>query len=265
MKTKKLSFAMLLVVAVAMSAFGQTSKREVVFTMNANEVIYQNEYALFQTFNRNRFACITLDTITDKYTFVFNGERIKTASSCGNQWDDEWHLYYINPGEAKGYIFAYRENGRWYINYRGVVDGGFDDVTLFSSDYEGERYTPEKNYDYLYKLAGRWYVSKNGKNRKISLIERTGEYGKYYVNVNGSTVGGPYGSFVDYLTLTESGKYAYCYWDNGYYVNVNGSTVAGPYESIYGLTLTESGKYAYSYRDNGKHYVNVNGSTVGGP
>jgi hypothetical protein len=101
---------LMLVTTVATSAFGQNPQREVVFTLNANEVIYENEYALSQTLHQNRFACMTLDTITDKHTFVFNGQRIKTAS----EKDCIDHLDYVNPGEAKGYAFTCEENGRWY-------------------------------------------------------------------------------------------------------------------------------------------------------
>ncbi|MDR0745179.1 MAG: hypothetical protein LBF17_01635 [Mediterranea sp.] len=305
MKTQKLFSVMLLVVVLATSAFGQPSKREVVFTMNANEVIYENEYALFQTFNQNRFACVTHDTVTKEFTFVFNGERIRTALGNGNMFDDDWHLYYANPGEAKGYVFTYRENGRWYINYHGVIEGGFDEVYCENPFYE-RIYTPGKGYDYLYKLAYRWYASRNGENRKIGFVEKMGEDGRQRLNINGVIVG-PYGS-VSNVTLTENGKYAYCYKENGkhyvnvngftvggpyqhdinglalardgkyafgysndekwyeVYVNVNGSTVGGPYEyDISGLTLAENGEYAYSYRNNGKYYVNVNGFTVGGP
>jgi hypothetical protein len=258
MKSKNLLLSLLLLVAtVATSAFGQNPKREVVFTLNANEVIYENEYALFQTLNQNRFTCITHDTITDKYTFVFNGQRIKTVS----EKYDIVHLDYVNLGEAKGYAFSYEENGKWYINYHGVVDGGFEDI-LWKDDYYVR--TSERDYDYLYKLAGRWYTSKNGKRKKANAIERIYKDGQDYVNVDGS-VGGPYDD-IDYLRLTESGKYAYSYKDNDkYYVNINGSIVGGHFDDIDDLRLTESGKYAYRYNDNGKWYVNINGSTVGGP
>ncbi|MDR3118318.1 MAG: hypothetical protein LBU44_02685 [Mediterranea sp.] len=252
------------------TSFEQNLKRKVVFTMNTNEVIYENNYFLCQTLNQKRFAYVAHDTVTGEYTFVFNGERIRTAPNYGDLYDDEWDLYYVNPGEEKGYVFKYRENGRWYINYYGVTDGGFDDVCyhfLFSDDEE--RYTPEKDYDYLYKLADKWYACKNGRKKEISFIEGVykDEDGEYYVNVNGS-ISGPYEDIND-LALTESGKYAYSYGNNNgkYYVNVNGFTVGGPYEAIFydSLIFTESGKYAYSYYDNEKWYVNVNGTIVGGP
>jgi hypothetical protein len=248
------------VTTVATSAFGQTPQREVVFTLNANEVIYKNEYALFQTLNQNRFACITHDTITNKYTFVFNGQRIKTVSEIRKDYID--CIDYVNPGEAKGYAFSYKENGKWYINYHGVVDGGFENMR-WEDDYDVR--TSERDYDYLYKLVGSWYTSKNGKKKRANVIERIYKDGQYYVNVDGSTVGGPYDDIDDY-TFTESGKYTYSYKDNDkYYVNINGSIVGGPYDDIDDYTFTESGKYAYSYKDNDEYYVNINGSIVGEP
>jgi hypothetical protein len=288
----------------------QNPKREVVFTINANEEIYDEEYSLYQTFDQNYFACTTFDTITKKYTFIFNGERIVRK---GDIWDEMWHLYYVNPGEAKGYIFTYKDNDKWFVNCRGVVDGGFDDISmgnrykeLNSIDiifpdhpgpyipglYTPDLYTTEKDYDYLYKISNEWYASKNGENNKINFIERIYEDNRYYVNVNGITVGGlytlsytvvdwPYNntfnlssycSFMEsqsayHAALTESGKYAYSYRDGRkWYVNVNGSIIGGPYEcdnNINDLILTESGKYAYSYKHNGKYYVNVNGYIIG--
>jgi hypothetical protein len=263
---------LVLVATVATSAFGQTPKREVVFTLNANEVIYENEYTLFQTLNQNRFACMTWNTITNEYTFVFNGEKIKIAPEDGNYYSYTWHLYYVNPDETKGYVFTYEENGEWYVNCRGVVDGGFDEIRCeHTYSYENDLCISEKDYDYLYKLADRWYASKNGKNKKINFIETIYKGGRRYISVNGSTVSGPYeyGDIQGYA-LTESGKYAYFYGDHGRsYINVNGRTVDEPYHwwhsSRSNLTLTESGKYAYFYGDNGERYLNVNGSIVGGP
>jgi hypothetical protein len=305
MKTEKRFSAMLPVVAIAMSVFGQNPKREVVFTMNANEVIYENEYTLFQTFTSNRFACMTHDTITDKYTFVFNGQRIRMAAESGHIHDEDWHLHSVNPLEAAGYVFTYRDEGRWYINYHGLVHGGYDDVCYgpYYTEGRSELYTPEREYDYLYKLAGKWYAVRNGKNKRIDFIERIHKDDGYYVNINGTTIG-PYG-VVTGLALTKNGKYAYYYWDSGkwhvningstvnefdddYYnytvaltgsgkyaymyrnndkwcININGSVVVEPYVDVNGLTLIESGKYAYYYWDNGKWYVNVDGSVVGGP
>jgi hypothetical protein len=261
---------MSLAAAVTTSAFGQNPKREVVFTMNTHEVIYENEYVLYQTFSQNHFACVTRDTITKDFTFIFNGERIKIASGNGDKTDGEWHLCYANPGEVKGYIYAYKENGRWFINYRGATNGGFDDVrcTYSFSGPDQELYTPERDYDYLYKLADRWYADKNGENKRIDFIEKIYEDGRYYLNINGAIVG-PYGS-VSNIRLTGNGKYAYSYRNNGkYYVNVNDSLVGGPYEhDISGLALTGSGKYAYGYSDNGRwyeDYININGITIGGP
>ncbi|MDR3118320.1 MAG: hypothetical protein LBU44_02695 [Mediterranea sp.] len=263
MKTKKLLLTMLPALAAATSVFGQQLKREVVFTMNANEVVNQNEYALLN----NRFACMTHDTITKELTFVFNGERVRTMRADSRREDDAWSLYYVNPGQEKGYIFTYKEDGKWFVNCRGVVDGGFDDVysqNLPVGDEERELYVWEKNYDYLYKLAGLWYVCKNGESRKINFIEKVYENGLQRLNINGKSAG-PYNSVPD-VALTESGKYAYSFSDNGrYYLNVNGSVKGWHYNSIYSVALAQGGKYAYSYHHNGSSYMNINGVFVEGP
>ncbi|MDR3118319.1 MAG: hypothetical protein LBU44_02690 [Mediterranea sp.] len=281
MKAKRLFLAMLPVLVVAASVFGQAPKREVVFTMNANEVIYEGELASFLKFSQKRFGCLVHDTVTDLCTLVFNGKRIKTAPE--NEWVpdfNEWYLYYVNPDEDKGYIFKYKENDKWYVNCRGVVAGGFDNAFYFTGYYDyGDVFTTAKDYDYLYKLDGLWYAVKNRKKEKVHFIEGIYKDWKCYVNVNGTNVGGPYG-IAYYWRLTQSRKYAFFYTDDDgkWYMNVNGFTVGGPYlcdSYDIKLVLTESGKYAYTYGNShdkfGDGYygyaffVNVNGSIVGEP
>jgi hypothetical protein len=254
MDTKKMYLSVLLVFTVAMYAFGQNPKREVIFTLNANEEIYYNEYYLSQTANQNHFACVIYNTLTKKYTFVFNGKRIK-------EFDNHYErLYSFNVGKNNTYVLTYRENGKWYIDYNGIVDGGFDDIRVGNRMSRYYMQTPEKNYDYLYKLAGKWYAHKNGKNRKIAFIEFClNDRDFYCININGN-ISGSYESIHYDFTLTESGKYAYCYKDNGeWYANINGN-ISKPYIHPITITLTESGKYAYCYGDNRKWYVNINGS-----
>ena len=241
-------------------------KREVLFTLGENEEIYGSEYFAAQYLNQNRFACIVRDTLKKTYTFVFNGKLIITI----NDWI---RVNYLNVNEENGYIFYYhKEEEGYYVNCKGVEDGSFEDVSFnpsyYKLDYDGD-------YDFFYKLAGRWYVHKDGRNKLIPQKENNKtkneisferEKNKYYVTINGVRIPNQqgYDMVYDYLKLTESGKYAYMYRNNGKsYVNINGKSSQG-YDDVYGdVKLTESGKYAYKYSDNDKYYVNINGTIHG--
>jgi hypothetical protein len=122
-------------------------------------------------------------------------------------------------------------------------------------------------------LAGRWYGCKEGQRPKLipqeqeqeqkqKKITTVYENEKYYLTINGSRVSNQGYDAVYNLYLTESGKYAYFYRNDGkWYVNINGSSSPAYDEVGYNLSLTESGKYAYYYRNDDKWYVNINGSS----
>lgn len=283
---------MLLIFTAGAYVFGQQSvgqnpKREVIFTMNPNEVIFQDEYFAYNYFGQNRFACILRDTITDKYTFVFNGKRVLSSTEMIG-------VNYLNLNETNGYAVHYYSNGVDYnnitLNIRGTVYENVDDWYA-DENYENISYTTEKqdgyymhyrgmtdgpfekiefnkDYDYTYLLAGKWWGHRNGKNELMpedtsNKIYTAYEDGKYYLYVNG-TKSQAYDSYI-HLYTTKSGKYAYTYENSTNkknertYVNINGTETI-IYGNILDLILNESGKYLYSYRENGKWYININGS-----
>jgi hypothetical protein len=159
-------------------------------------VVLSNEYCVKQAFDKNYFACFTLDTVTHKYTFVFNNKRIFTTildvEEYGkSHWDEEIEgLYlpkhyddefysrsnfpYINSSEDNGYKFKYKKiegnDTNLYVNNKGVVEGPFEDV-IFNIEPAFFRWGSwDKNYDYKYQLAGQWYGhSSNGKNKRINI------------------------------------------------------------------------------------------------
>ena len=287
MRTTKTLLIALCIFTATISAFGQNPvqnlKRTVVFTMNPGEKMnynccdYKNQgFSFAQDGNKNRFAALLEDT-HENYTFVFNGTRIKLSS---NKDVHDFDIF-----EDNAYVITYKENDRYYINYNGVIDGDFEDITVdkmgsyreYIKTKDGAYLiTTEKDYDYLYKLAGRWYAHKNGKNKKINFAtdyykkNENGPYKKrnYYVNINGKTIGNHDG--ISALRLYENGNYSYRYEEDGKgYVNINGN-IHGPYDKYYydGWNpdvdkLTESGEYAYFYEKNKKSYVNISGKIEG--
>ena len=244
-------------------------KRSVLLTLGQNESIWAGEYFAAQYFNENRFACIIYDDVKKSCTFVFNGKRIITTDA--NDFSGSARNFsYLNIAEENGYVFYYtkKENGvvNYYVNYKGTIDGPFEDISLHANNSFRRPNgnitltTLVKEYDYLYRLAERWYAHKDGKNKKVDFAESIYDYNsrKSSVNINGS-ISQRY-DWVGDVCLTESGKYAYCYENNGkYYANINGSISQG-YDFVRYLCLTESGKYAYSYESNGKRYANINSS-----
>lgn len=249
MKLKK-NLSLLFIFTVAMCAFAQNPKRDVVFMLNPNEAIHGNEYYLLQNFNQNRFSCLIYNTSTYENTFVFNGKRIQTAP---------WILVqYLNVNEENGYIISYykrTENGiEWYINNKGNVEGPFDTVWF------------DDDYDYCYALAGRSWGHKNGRNELIQEKKRT--YCGYYENTWYVYDDVQYREYdnVEHLRLTEkfkNGRYAYYYKENGkYYANINGH-IYGAYDGIYvdggsPFYIDNDGNFGYRYYLQGTVYKKRN-------
>ena len=262
---KKMYLSVLVIFTIIMFANGQNPKREVVFTLDTNEVIFEKEYYLLQSFNQHRFACMIQDTITKELTFVFNGRRIKKTDPFTHP--NFIYSSKINLAKENGFVIWYKEKNQWYINYNGVIDGGFEDIYLCDNSVypRAKISTPEKNYDYLYKLSGKWNACKNGKNKKIDVIEPYNvQENEWYVSINGYTINpsDPY-DYVWNSTLTESGSFAYTYKKDGlWFINVNGNIIGG-YENVYNLIYTNSEKIAYFFTENKKNYVNINGNIYG--
>ena len=239
-------------------AFGQNPLRKVVFTLNENESIVSNEYYLMQQFNKNRFACMVYDNLRKKSTFILNGKRIKTGNFPPEYADDLCELHSFNVANDSNYIITYQQNNKWYINFNGFIDGGFEDIKVPPRTWD--LITTEKTYDYLYKLADRWYAHKYGKNKKIDFIESQYKDGKYYVFYNGNSFG-PYQG-ASQFQLTKSGKYGFAYYNDWYkdwHVNNNG-IISKSYEYISDFIILEDGKWAYIFKENEKWFVNINGS-----
>jgi len=258
MNLKSLSIYVLLMIVSSSSSFAQNTLRKVVFTLNENESIVSNEYYLMQKFNKNRFACMVYDNIRKKSTFILNGKRIKTGNFPPKYDDDQCELYSFNVANDSNYIIKYQQNNKWYINFNGFIDGGFEELMV--PPRTGLFKTTEKNCDYMYKLADRWYAHKNGKNKKIDYIQSQYKDGKDYVIYNGISFG-PY-QYISDLQITKSGKYGFAYyndWDKAWHVNINGIT-SKTYESISDFMILEDGKWAFTFKENGKRFVNINGS-----
>lgn len=258
MKRKCLTLCIFLMANSVMTSFGQNPSRKIIFTLRENESIVSNEYYLIQQFNKYQFACMVYDEIKKKSTLVINGKRIKTGAFYPYYEDGSWcDLNSFNVKNDSSYIIKYSENDKYYINYNGSVDGGFESIRLPRDNWNFK--TSEKNYDYLYKLANRWYAHKNGKNRKIDVIQLETIDNKKYVMLNEKSMG-PI-QHAEQLQITSSGKYGYVYYmdyRSGWNVNINGNT-SRPHEAVRDFYMSEDESWAYAFKENSKWYVNING------
>ena len=277
------------------SALGQNLKREVIFTLNENEVIHRyGEYRLLHAFNQDSFVCLIRDTIAKKTALIHDGNREQEISNFN--FNKSSYSFRISNNS---FLFTYPENGKYYINYNGVVCGGFDKIKfndhplgaidLYNTDssnvyffdnyrsynnsfYYHDRYynleTQEEDYDYLYKLENKWYACKNGENKTINFFDRYHENGKVYQNINGdvSEIQAEYFDYGDEglnVKLTENDS---IYSENGkYYIIINGEKSGGfdliIYEKDHSVfAFLDSGIYAYTYENQGKYYININGN-----
>jgi hypothetical protein len=282
MKRMLLSVVFVALFVGGIGAQSGSVKRTVLFTLGENEEVAYGEYFVMQKVNQNRFACVIWDTAGIR-TLVFNGKRVVEG-----RWLD---VHYLDVNKENGYVVEYSLQDMDYVNIRGKVLGPFDYVERWGEDdkfayckKEGDKHDyyvysngvvegpfdevdfPSKtgvyaDCEYLYVLADKWYAHyRNGSNKMARWPYYEFDYRdkKWYVSINGKESRG-YDDVYE-PNLTESGKYAYRYYENGkYHVNVNGKEREG-YEYVSSdIILAESGKYAYSYRENGKWYVNIDG------
>ena len=289
MKLKNILLSMLFVLTTAVCVLAQNPKREVVFTLGANEEIYMGEYFATQYFNQNKIACIVTDTEEGDKTFVFNGKKVQKAVSI--------RVDYLDVNEENGYIFSFSEDDKMHLNFKGKVyknvveynfdanyenfrcitnegdnyyiyrekikEGPFDYIKFNHGNYLNPSF--EGDYDYCYLLAGRWWGHKNGEDERIQKIPPHFFYqnnGKWYVYINNkleSISDDIRLNYSDYYSTTPNVKYAYKYKNNGkWYAYIDGKRSEG-YDEIGELISTKSRIYAYQYKVNGKWNVNING------
>ncbi len=262
--------AILVLLLMGQTGFAQKTanlSRTVLHTLAENEEVYASEYYAAMTLSGNKYAVITYNKQTEKYSFIFNGEYI--VKDAG--WVD---LVYLKPEVNNSYSVSYWLEKDWsgdfYVIYRGVKDGPFENGQLLDGGY-------------AYQLAGRWYVNIQGKitgpytggfpDHRTNSGKYAFSYekdGAWYANINGQSYG-PYDNYYSVYSpqITESGKYAFGYKKDGaWYVNINGQSY-GPYSGYYyiypdrpDLQITESGKYAFSYENDGAIYTNTNGTVA---
>ncbi len=280
-----------------MQAQNKGVTRSVLYTLGKNEKIFESEYSISQKMNKKRFACIVID---DDYrhltSFVFNGKKFSPL----NEWRDstfEGSVYveWVDVNQPNGHIFYYtlRDSirskkstaDRFYINYKGIFVGPFDDWNQIVNSKDSLYYletskltktvTTKTKYEFSKEYTkGGIYPKINGKRITAIPIDKILEWdinekGKYifsyrkkekvHVNINGQESDAY--DYVYSLQIAENGSYAYCFQkDNKYYVQINGIN-SEPYDDQVVINLSENDHYGYVYKKGNKYFVNVNGKS----
>lgn len=154
--------------------------------------------------------------------------------------------------------YAYKENGKWYIDLNNKKSGPYDEVVLISIDPEvGE-------YIYRYRINNDWYVNQSGSVsgpfQTVSAVGLSyyiqGTFVFKYTTAKGEFINiagkiyGPY-SYTKSFTMLENGLFAFAFEENRrWYLNINGKIKSGGYGLIDDIYVIEEDLFAFSYREN---------------
>lgn len=95
-----------------------TLQRNILYTFGRNEVLYNDEFASnFKAYD-NKFALISIDTISKKRTLIINGKKEITG--------DEIYSPYLDLDNNK--IYAYKIGKEWFININGNKEGPYENI-----------------------------------------------------------------------------------------------------------------------------------------
>lgn len=108
------------------------------------------------------------------------------------------------------------------------------------------------------------------KNNHFGFVFYNSSNNEYRICINGK-IFGPFDKYIHYnfLTITEKGNYAFCYYKRGkLYFRINGKKLGPYYNADYyasKIALNEKGDYAFRYYDDEKYQyaICVNGKIVG--
>ena len=217
----------------------QNQSRKVLYTLAPNEIIETGEYEIQCRLDGYRFALLTLDTITEKNTLVFNGRRIELTESAYELRD-----FGIDVNKSDGYSFIYKKDNEYFVNKGGKIEGPYE--------YAGWKDWFSRDNGYMYVLADRAYDNVNGKISTSKGIYRLYGFkrnGMYYVAKNGILE--PYDC--DGSVVKNGNNYAYVgQIDKRYYLWLNRRQIDSRARIGY-VCVNARGDYAYDYVERYHH------------
>ena len=272
---KSTFYSIILLLAFSNLITAQKLDKEVVYTLQVNEIVYYGEYFAHLYTTEKGFAVVVEDTIKSEHHLVLNGKKVASGEYIsGMQVDfmkpedfavityaqDQFFFFnkngkygpysdykYINENDS---YFGVMKGEQWFIIHKDNELGPFEDVDV---------YTDNMPYDYKYKKGGEWYAVSGGKTigpfeKENSFKINDADYSMYiskgteennWMNINGVTIGpyksNRYGDTYEhyYFDMSENGKYVYFSSpsSDGEYVYINGQN-----ESLRALLKEATGK-----------------------
>lgn len=161
---KNLLFFLLLVI----SPFTATSAvvKSALVRLNKNEIPAWSEYHFQMKRDGLKYAILSLDTVTDNYSFIWNGQRVCT--------DKRIHIYDLDLDNIKNCVYVYGAINNRYLIMDGQKLGPFEKVYTQTrypkvrdndfpvyGEYGGYRYTNTHYFlkkEYSYSKDGIWYT-----------------------------------------------------------------------------------------------------------
>ena len=254
------------------------TKKAVLLTLEKNEILISDEYYVSQELDKNHFACMVKDTISNKQTFIYNGQRVFSGEP------NSFTVLDFDVNSKNDYKISYKENDKFMVKCRGRIEGPYEDVVGYKSRlyYVNTDKVPEK-FDYFYQLADRWYSSYKGEITQLESNSRDNwsSYGTMRTKV---WENGKHMHVLDVFNGNESEKFvtedsivnfggslgnlAIMYLKNGrYYFKFNDKT-SPPFnadhlnsrEYNHSDIYVSGSNYMYTYKKDGKTFININGN-----
>jgi hypothetical protein len=225
-----MKFLAVLFFTLFLFGFNAQLKREVLFRLQPNEVLFQNEYTVMIALDgTKKFSALIKDTLTNNYRLVFNGNTVGRFTGTTG-----WPLANIQS------IDLNKPNGYSYITYRGKQLGDINIEGKKINNLENASFVASgshnnQNNDYYYRLLGERYLNKNGKSFSIQ--------DKINYQIHGSDI-----FWIKGWDKVSGHK---VYWNSNF---------LGTFHLKWCKGMIDENGYAFCYRQNDVCYINFNGS-----
>lgn len=246
----------------------ENPERTILYTLNENEILVNNEYALSLNANSYRSTFVITDDNLNRSRLFFDGQVLCEFEGSLSPFSKN-RIFYVNPDEAKGYIFSYSKDDKYFFNNRGIISGPYDDISFLPYNDKGIAFKEkEKWYEFDGNtVKGPFTGGTPGSN--MGVMNSKGDYifqyyenDSIYFNYNNNAIG-PF-VYVDISAyLSKQGNFMISYPVNDqWFVRVD-NKVFGPYLSITNYRMNDAGDFAFIAEDlNNKTFININGENT---
>lgn len=232
-----MKFLAVLFFTLFLFGFNAQLKREVLFRLQPNEVLFQNEYtSMIASDGTKKFSALVRDTMNNSYRLIFNGKTIERFS--GNEYGPNTTIKSIDLNKSNGYSYiTYGKNSN-NLNIEGKK------IPNLEGSYFVGGYYNDQNNDYYYSLLGERYLTQNGKAYNIQGKKEYKIFGENILWIE------------DYKWESALYSNARLHWNTSF-LGIFNIRRGGDYNPI--INVDENG-YAFCYTQNDANYISFNGS-----